>query len=324
MTDDHATCPALRRLGFVLDPAHEAHEPPEAPAGRPRRACACSCRAATPHRVARTVRPSCGEFLGPGDLLVVNTSATVAAAVDGRLPDGEPVVRPLLRRAARRPAGWSRSADRVERHDRAAAPATQPADGRPAGAADAMQLLAPLRRLAAAVARDASTSPTTSRCSTTSRATAGRSATATCRATGRSRRTRPSSHASPGSAEMPSAARPFTAELVTDLVRRGVAIAPLVLHTGVSSLEGDERPYPERYRVPARHRRARRTRRTRRRARDRRRHHRRAGARDRHRRPRRRAPRQRAGPTSSSRRDAACARSTACSPAGTSPRRRTC
>ncbi|HLX49279.1 MAG TPA: S-adenosylmethionine:tRNA ribosyltransferase-isomerase [Streptosporangiaceae bacterium] len=54
----------------------------------------------------------------------------------------------------------------------------------------------------------------------------------------------------PGSAEMPSASRPFTAELVTRLVTRGVAIAPLTLHTGVSSLEGDEAPYPEPYDVP--------------------------------------------------------------------------
>ena len=54
----------------------------------------------------------------------------------------------------------------------------------------------------------------------------------------------------PGSAEMPSAARPFTPELVTELVTRGVLIAPLLLHTGVSSLERGERPYPERFRVP--------------------------------------------------------------------------
>jgi S-adenosylmethionine:tRNA ribosyltransferase-isomerase len=53
----------------------------------------------------------------------------------------------------------------------------------------------------------------------------------------------------PGSVEMPSAARPFTTDLVTDLVGRGVVIVPLLLHTGVSSLEGDELPYPERYRV---------------------------------------------------------------------------
>jgi S-adenosylmethionine:tRNA ribosyltransferase-isomerase len=54
----------------------------------------------------------------------------------------------------------------------------------------------------------------------------------------------------PGSAEMPSAGRPFTPELVTALVARGVLVAPLVLHAGVSSLELGERPFAERYRVP--------------------------------------------------------------------------
>ena len=54
----------------------------------------------------------------------------------------------------------------------------------------------------------------------------------------------------PGSAEMPSAARPFSAELVASLVARGIGFAPLVLHTGVSSLEPHEAPYPEWFRVP--------------------------------------------------------------------------
>ena len=54
----------------------------------------------------------------------------------------------------------------------------------------------------------------------------------------------------PGSAEMPSASRPFTPSVVTDLVTRGVLIAPLTLHTGVSSLEAGEDPYPEPYDVP--------------------------------------------------------------------------
>lgn len=54
-----------------------------------------------------------------------------------------------------------------------------------------------------------------------------------------------------GSAEMPSAARAFTPELVTDLVVRGVVVVPVTLHTGVSSQEVGEAPYPERYRVPA-------------------------------------------------------------------------
>lgn len=54
----------------------------------------------------------------------------------------------------------------------------------------------------------------------------------------------------PGSAEMPSASRPFTPAIVTDLASRGVLIAPLTLHTGVSSLEVDEDPYPEPFDVP--------------------------------------------------------------------------
>ena len=55
----------------------------------------------------------------------------------------------------------------------------------------------------------------------------------------------------PGSVEMPSAARPFTPELVTGLVARGVLFAPVVLHAGLSSPERREGPYPERFRVPA-------------------------------------------------------------------------
>jgi S-adenosylmethionine:tRNA ribosyltransferase-isomerase len=53
----------------------------------------------------------------------------------------------------------------------------------------------------------------------------------------------------PGSAEMPSAARGFTPELVTRLVTKGVGIAPITLHTGVSSQEAHEPPYAEWYRV---------------------------------------------------------------------------
>jgi S-adenosylmethionine:tRNA ribosyltransferase-isomerase len=53
-----------------------------------------------------------------------------------------------------------------------------------------------------------------------------------------------------GSAEMPSAGRAFTPELITRLVAKGVHIVPLILHTGVASLEDDEPPYEEFYRVP--------------------------------------------------------------------------
>ena len=55
---------------------------------------------------------------------------------------------------------------------------------------------------------------------------------------------------SPGSAEMPSAARPFTADLVTRLITAGVVMAPITLHTGVASLEAGEAPLPEWFEVP--------------------------------------------------------------------------
>ncbi|CAN7356712.1 S-adenosylmethionine:tRNA ribosyltransferase-isomerase [Terrabacter sp. LjRoot27] len=53
----------------------------------------------------------------------------------------------------------------------------------------------------------------------------------------------------PGSAEMASAARPFTADLVTALVSSGVLVAPVTLHTGLSSQEAGEAPQPERFAV---------------------------------------------------------------------------
>jgi S-adenosylmethionine:tRNA ribosyltransferase-isomerase len=55
----------------------------------------------------------------------------------------------------------------------------------------------------------------------------------------------------PGSAEMPSAGRPFTPRLISALMTRGIAVAPITLHTGVSSPERHEPPFPEEYEVPA-------------------------------------------------------------------------
>ncbi len=55
----------------------------------------------------------------------------------------------------------------------------------------------------------------------------------------------------PGSAEMPSAGRAFTPELITALVARGIGVTPIVLHAGVGSLETGELPTPEPFRVPA-------------------------------------------------------------------------
>ena len=60
----------------------------------------------------------------------------------------------------------------------------------------------------------------------------------------------------PGSAEMPSAARPFSQRVLDELKWRDIAIAPIELQTGVSSLEiGDTAAgnvlYPEPFLVPA-------------------------------------------------------------------------
>ncbi len=55
----------------------------------------------------------------------------------------------------------------------------------------------------------------------------------------------------PGSAEMPSAGRPVSAAVLVDLMAAGVVVAPLVLHTGVASQESHEPPQPEWFSIPA-------------------------------------------------------------------------
>ena len=58
----------------------------------------------------------------------------------------------------------------------------------------------------------------------------------------------------PGSAEMPSAARPFTERVLRTLTDKGVTLASITLHTGVSSLDAAELHgtlYPEPFCVPA-------------------------------------------------------------------------
>jgi S-adenosylmethionine:tRNA ribosyltransferase-isomerase len=54
----------------------------------------------------------------------------------------------------------------------------------------------------------------------------------------------------PGSSEMPSAGRPFSERLVERLRANRISIATLTLHAGVSSVESDEEPTPEPFRVP--------------------------------------------------------------------------
>lgn len=231
------------RLDFALDPANEAHEPPEA-RGLRRDEVRLLVSAGDAEPVDARFH-ELGAFLAPGDLLVVNTSATVAAALDGRLPHGEPIVVHLSGVLpgdvwlveVRRPDGGSTAPRFLED-----AADIELLDG------GRVRLLArfgaSMRLWIAALELDADVDEH-------------------LRNHGRPIRYRHvprdwplSTYQTvfahePGSAEMPSASRPFTPELVTDLGARGVLITPLLLHTGVSSLEGDELPYPERYRVPS-------------------------------------------------------------------------
>lgn len=55
----------------------------------------------------------------------------------------------------------------------------------------------------------------------------------------------------PGSVEMPSASRPFTLRVLDSLHRRSVNLASITLHCGVASPETHEPPLDERLRVPA-------------------------------------------------------------------------
>ena len=262
------------------------------------------------------------RFLQPGDLVVVNTSGTRAAAIDAVAAGRRPPRRARVDRAARRPvAGRGPPA-------RCPAAAPTPFDGDLAGATltlaggGAGPPARPLHRLHPAVGGHprrchAGWRPTWS-------ATAGPSATATSGGTGRCRPTRPSTPPTPGSAEMPSAGRPFTPEVITALVARGVGVTPLLLaHRRVvarrpraavpGALPGAGRDG----RAGERHPRRRAPRR-------RRRHHRRAGAGDGHRRRRPGPSRRGLDRARRSRPSGACGPSTGWSPAGTSRRRRTC
>jgi S-adenosylmethionine:tRNA ribosyltransferase-isomerase len=232
---------APRRLGFDLPPSLEAAIPPEA-RGITRDAVRMMVAHTHDDGLTHATFSDLPRFLDAGDLVVVNTSGTLAAAVDAVAPTGAQLAVHL---SSRLPAElWV-----VElRHD-----TTPFRDGRagwvltlPAGGA--VELLAPYAgstRLWVASLR--LPDPLLTYLALHGRAIRY----------GYVQDSWPISMyqnvyaTEPGSAEMPSAGRPFTPEVITRLVAKGVGVAPLVLHTGVSSLESHESPYPEFFRVPA-------------------------------------------------------------------------
>jgi S-adenosylmethionine:tRNA ribosyltransferase-isomerase len=218
----------------------EAHEPPEARGSGRADVAMLVARRHDPELVHARFR-ELPRFLSAGDLLVVNTSATLPAALDARL--GERPVELWLST----PAGDGTWLVELRTRDRAPYPRPPVGVGLDLLAGGRVQLLARFagsERLS--VARFELDEPLQDYLR---------------------RHGRPVRYGyvpepwpldayqtvfalEPGSAEMPSAGRPFTAELVTELVSCGVLFSPVTLHTGVSSPEHGEPPFPERFRVP--------------------------------------------------------------------------
>lgn len=232
------------RLEFELPPALEAHQPPEARGVRRDEVRLLVARrdgAVIEHRVFRDLP----ALLAPGDLLVVNVSATIPAAVPARRADGAGVHVHFATRAPRLADRWWVVELRAEHGRRPLRARVGERLELPGGAA--LELVAPHTAGARLMlARFDGPEPVTRYLE---------------------RRGAPIryGHVSgdwpldayqnvyatvPGSAEMPSAGRPFTAELIVRLVARGVLLAPVTLHCGVSSPERREPPIPEQFEVP--------------------------------------------------------------------------
>jgi S-adenosylmethionine:tRNA ribosyltransferase-isomerase len=229
---------------FELQPDLEAHEPPEA-RGLSRDGVRLLLARRTDGSVEHHTFADLPDLLTPGDVVVINVSATIPAAVPARRSKGTRVRVHFATRAPHLEDDWRvveiRSADGRR-------PARLPAGERlelRGGAA--LDLVAPyasgqrlmLARFCCALLVDEYLE----------------------------RHGDPIRYGhvrgrwpleayqnvyaiSPGSAEMPSAGRPFTRELISRLVAREITVAPITLHAGVSSPESHEPPFPEWFEVP--------------------------------------------------------------------------
>jgi S-adenosylmethionine:tRNA ribosyltransferase-isomerase len=227
-----------------LQDRHVATEPPEA-RGVPRSSVRLLVSTAAGNHEHATF-DRIGEHLHAGDVLVVNTSGTRHAALDATTADGIAIV---VHVSAELPAGlWS-----VEPRSPLPGGSTEPlalgpgphevvlADGaalhllRPQASSERLWLATPGDDLDLLATLAAHGRPIRYRYVPADWPLSAYSSVFALDRT---------------SAEMPSASRPFTPEVVTGLVSRGVVVAPVSLHTGVSSLEGHEAPYAEQFDVP--------------------------------------------------------------------------
>jgi S-adenosylmethionine:tRNA ribosyltransferase-isomerase len=232
---------------FVLPEALEAHEPPEA-RGVPRDGVRLLVARRGDGSLEHRRFAELGDVLVPGDLLVVNVSATVPAACPAVRKDGREVRVHVAGPAPRLGGEWRVVELRSPDGGRPVRPVAGERLALLGGDGGTLELVAPYaasRRLV--LARHHGPEPLQD---VLWRAGSPISY-------GYLRHPWPLSAYQnvyarvPGSAEMASAGRPLTERLLTELAARGVLIAPIVLHCGLSSPERHEPPFPERYEVPA-------------------------------------------------------------------------
>ncbi len=200
----------------------------------------------TPNGVSHHHFRALPQLLDPGDLVVVNTSATLPAALTGHHSDGRPALVHV--------SGWTDESEwivEIRRHD----------NGGPDVSVASKDVIRLPGHLMLTLTR-----PHPDHTVTRSRLWTALVTPPTALVEYLAQHGRPIVYGhvpaglplserqtvyadEPGSAEMPSAGRPFSSDVVLDLVTRGVALAPILLHTGVSSQESGEPPQPERFRV---------------------------------------------------------------------------
>ncbi len=236
--------PSLRPLSFTLPANLEAPSPPEA-RGLTRDAVRMMVAGKADQSLQHSHFSELPRFLAEGDLVVLNTSGTLAAEVDGAGPDGRSL---QIHLSTQLPAGlWTlevRHEGHAHLHLASGTELALAGGGRAA-------LLTPYSPGPGGVGV---------------RLWVARVETPEALPTYLARHGRPIRYGyvrgsypisayqnvyatEPGSAEMPSAGRPFTPEVLTRLVAKGVGVAPLLLHTGVASLEANEPPYAEYFKV---------------------------------------------------------------------------
>ena len=234
----------LTPIRFTVPPGSEATSPPE---HRGVARDGVRLLVAAPDGIRHRRFRDLADILAPGDLLVVNTSATLPAAVDGIRRTGE---RPVVHVAGERDDGtWTLEFRRADN----TGPLTDIATGERIELAGG--LCVTVRESFPEPGVDGSRLWVVTPGRVVSRldylADHGRPIRYGYLSGSWPLRDLQNVYADqPGSAEMASAGRPFSARLLIRLMARGVVVAPLVLHTGVSSPEKHEPPSPGVVRPP--------------------------------------------------------------------------